>query len=89
MNNGLLEDMSVKELFIAVDELVSLHQVFAQNMEERLSRWSRSQMIGDLLLDMVREGRGKGKEGGREGRGTEEGGRGGKGERGGRRAEDG
>ena len=48
-----MEDCSVKELFIAVDELCMLHQSFANKVEDRLSKWSRNVVIGDVLLDTV------------------------------------
>ncbi len=48
-----MQDYSVNELFIAVNELTLLHQTFAKKVEERLSKWSRNEIIGDVLLDMV------------------------------------
>ena len=48
-----MDDPSVGELFMAVEGLRGLHQSFADKVEDRLYRWSRNEVIGDILLDMV------------------------------------
>ena len=53
--NGLLEDVSVREIFLAVEELTALHEGFATRVDRRVSNWTSSQIVGDVLQSMVRD----------------------------------
>lgn len=54
-NAGIIDPLTVDDIFLKVPELYNLHQRFLHDLNRRLYAWGKMQQVGDIFIEMVSE----------------------------------